>query len=149
MNRLISTRKIKSLFLLHSSAQTNIRATARLLRVSRVTAKKYLADITKFQASALPFERTLTDYLDHLKIRGQSRKKKTHRLFAIYPDVIRNMEELGTTRLTEWRKYRDANPDGYGYTQVHGKAVGILQGKRSEDPALIALWIQIEFFFRL
>lgn len=121
MNRLIPIRKIKSLFLLHSSAQTNIRATARLLRLSRLTAKKYLADITKFHASALPYERSLNDYLAHLKTSSPPRKKKTHKLFAIYPDVIRNMEESGTTRLTEWRKYRDANPDGYGYTQFTEK----------------------------
>lgn len=121
MSRLIPIQKIKSLFLLHSSAQTNLRATARLLSLSRATAKKYLADITKFHDSALPSERTLTDYLAHLKRSGHPRKKKMHKLFALYPEVIKNMEELGTTRLAEWMKYRDANPDGYGYTQFTEK----------------------------
>lgn len=122
MNNLIATSKIKALFLLHESAQANVRATSRLLKLSRNTVKKYLVDIRKFLISTSPLERSLGDYLKFLKDRTHL-KKRAHILFQIFPEVIANIQNNGSTRLLEWKKYREANPKGYSYTQFTTKLV--------------------------
>lgn len=111
----IPARKIGFIFHLLQLEDINYRKTARELKITRVTVKKYAADIRSYIRH---FPDRQADDAAYLKSLRQEATLLGHyfSLSTLYPGIVDALT-TGSTRKIEWAKYKAVYPQGHGYSQ--------------------------------
>ncbi len=118
MNQIIAISKIRTIFELVLSGVVNIRGTAKSLKVSRNTVKKYLHELK----TLIVF---YPDRLDDFNFMLERLQKPFHPgekvnfLQTQFPVISENILTQNSTLLLEWNKYKNNNPDGFQHSQFN------------------------------
>src|SRR5688500_8059739 len=115
MRNPIPQSKIKAILLLHELGTMNIRGTARSLKISRNTVKKYMNQLDRFKSKSTFADYSIDACLSYIK-EGHQSQERDHPLFRLFPSVVENIHNNNSNRLIEWKNYKINYPEGYGYT---------------------------------
>lgn len=117
-------------------SENGIRPVAKLLRISRNTARKYLRDMRSFRTDDSRKFLTFAEYLNTIK-ENVRRPDTFHVLFNLFPEIVEKIEN-GSTRKDLWQQYRKDNGNGYSYSFFTEKLVqychqnGIMIGRKAK-----------------
>jgi transposase len=119
-NNPISMSKIRHLLRLHTQGYSKLQI-AQQTGIARNTLKKYLV---AFKASGLSYEdvNLLSDKeLEDLFIKPQSKPltEKLQTLFALFPQMEKELKRKGVTRHLLWAEYKLNHPGGIGRSQFN------------------------------
>lgn len=116
--------QIKQLLILHSQGKGK-KTIARTLQMSKNTVREYLLKLDQLINGKDSFSISELISLDNPELEakfhaGNPAYKDDHR-YDIFreqiPYLIRELQRKGVTRYLLWEEYRQANPDGYSYSQ--------------------------------
>lgn len=118
MNTPIASPKIKIIYEFVLSGIVNIRGTARALRISRNTVKKYVSEL---KTLIVLYPDQLEDFNFYHTRLGKPvlDSDKLVSLQELFPAFSKNILTEKSTILYEWRKYKKKNPDGFQYSQFY------------------------------
>ncbi|MEJ7694238.1 helix-turn-helix domain-containing protein, partial [Daejeonella sp.] len=107
--------KIRQILRLHSQGESNL-AIYRLTGVSRNTLKKYIKDYKTLNLNMIEIEDLSDQDLDELftqfKPHQQHRSEKAQALYALFPDIAKQLKRKGVTQQMLWEEYYARHPDG-------------------------------------
>jgi transposase len=118
MNNPIASTKIKIIYELLLSGIVNITSTARKLKTTRNTIKKYISEL---RTLIIVYPDQLDDfgfYLARLKKPVLPGERLVF-LQELFPAISRNILLENSKILDEWKKYKNENPDGFQYSQFN------------------------------
>jgi len=111
----ISTTKIQAIFGLLKEGEIKYRSTAKVLKMTRVTLKKYVSDIRSHQCQYPEKKEDIGFYIKILK--GRLPKEDGYLRLQWCAEMVHTLSNSSTTRKVEWARYKASCPDGYGYSQ--------------------------------
>lgn len=110
--------KLKEIIRLGSEHHLSERAIARALKISRPVVAQYLSD---FRASGLTYSEISTmNYDDLLELFSRNQRFEKQRYTVLteqFKEYVKELKKPGVTRQILWEEYRQAHPEGYGYSQ--------------------------------
>lgn len=118
MKKTLAPLKIKFICNLVLSGMISIRGTARRLKISRNTVRKYTSHLNALTILYPAKENDLTFYIDKLK-KSIPIRKDLVRLHEIFLLTSRNILTENSTVLNEWKAYKKEYPDGYQSSQFN------------------------------
>lgn len=118
MNTPIASPKIKIIYELILSGIINIRCTARALKISRNTVKKYVSEL---KTLIVLYPDQLEDFNFYHTRLGKPvlDSDKLVSLQELFPAFSKSILTEKSTILYEWRKYKKGNPDGFQHSQFN------------------------------
>ena len=111
----ISTTKIQAIFGLLKEGEIKYRSTAKVLKMTRVTLKKYVSDIRSHQCQYPEKKEDIGFYIKILK--GRLPKEDGCLRLQWCAEMVHALSNSNTTRKVECARYKASCPDGYGYSQ--------------------------------
>ncbi len=110
--------KLMEIIRLGSELSLSNRAIARALKVSRPVVSQYLSD---FKATGLNYSEIRgLSHDDLLELISRNKRLGNQRyevLLERFKDYLKELKRPGVTLQVLWEEYRQAYPDGYGYSQ--------------------------------
>ena len=119
-NKSISMSKIRQILRLHSQGESNL-AIYRLTGVSRNTLKKYIRDYNTLNLNMIEIEdlsdHDLEELFTQFKPHRQNRSGKAQELYALFPEIDKQLKRKGITQQLMWEEYYARHPDGLKLSQ--------------------------------
>jgi len=114
-NKSISMSKIRQILRLHSQGESNLEI-YRLTSVSRNTLKKYIRDYKLLNLDPSEIEKLSDQDLDDLFAQFKPHRlhmsDKGRQLFALFPEIDKQLRKKGVTLHMMWQQYHAQYPDG-------------------------------------
>jgi len=112
--------KIRQILRLHSHGESNL-AIYRLTGVSRNTLKKYIKDYKTLNLNMIEIEdlsdHDLEELFTQFKPHQHRLSKKAQELYALFPDIDKQLKRKGITQQLLWEEYYSKYPDGLKLSQ--------------------------------
>ena len=95
----------------------------KLISMEKVTLIKQLQaqghSIRSISRTTGVHRKTVTEYLTGMRLQDETngKEERLSTLTSYFPYFDRELSRVGVTRQLLWEEYREAHPDGYGYTQ--------------------------------
>ena len=116
----ISLKKLKVLHALFIKSEINVTGTARALKSSKITIRKYFSELklfkTQFPDDINHFNR-FNSFLKQQNNNSERQFEQQTRMSSIFQLVYDSIVNSNSNRKIEWEKYIRKFPDGYRYTQ--------------------------------
>ena len=119
-NTPISMSKIRQLLRLHTQGYSKLQI-AEQTGIARNTLKKYLAAFTTCEISYSELNQLSDKELEELFIKPLEKPltEKLQTLFALFPQIEKELKRKGVTRNLLWEEYKRNHPDGVGRSQFN------------------------------
>lgn len=112
--------KTRQILRLHSQGSSNL-AIYRLTGVSRNTLKKYIKDYKALNLNMVEIEELSDHDLDELfaqfKPHQEHLSKRAKTLYAMFPDIDKQLRRKGVTQQMMWEYYYSQHPEGFQKSQ--------------------------------
>ncbi len=112
--------KIRQILRLHSQGSSKL-AIYRLTGVSRNTLKKYIKDYSALNLNMIEIEELSDHDLDELfaqfKPHQEHLSKRAQTLYALFPDIDKQLRRKGITLQMMWEEYYREHPEGFQKSQ--------------------------------
>lgn len=120
-NKLISMSKVRSLLRLYTKGVSK-NAIAERLGLPRNTVKKYIGLFLACAKTLQELEAMSEGALEQMFLDMVPRKEidddpKYSALLSFFPEMAKALKRRGVTKEQQWGRYRELNPDGYGFSQ--------------------------------
>lgn len=106
-----------------------IREIARRLGISRTSVKKYIQIFEKQQPDHPPLTNVQIAETAYNNDVMDAADKRLQALMEHFPAAQKELSKTGVTRQLLWKEYKEANPDGYNYSQYCFHFTRYLQNK--------------------
>lgn len=119
-NKSISMSKIRQVLRLHSHGESNL-SICRLTGVSRNTLKKYIKDYKSLNLNIIEIEdlsdQDLEEMFSQFKSHAYQLSTKAKALYALFPDIDKQLKRKGVTLQMMWEEYYKRHPEGLKHSQ--------------------------------
>ena len=116
----ISLKKLRVLHNLIVKSEINVTRTAKKLKSSKRTIRKYFSELKLF-ISQRPDEvnhfNQFISFLNQQNNTSEQQSERQTRMISIFQQVHDSIVNANSNRKIEWEKYITKRPDGYRYTQ--------------------------------
>lgn len=119
-NTPISMSKIRHLLRLHTQGYSKLQI-AQQTCIARNTLKKYIATYAKSGFSYEELNQLSDKELEELFVRPYEKplSEKLQKLFALFPDMEKELKRKGVTQYLLWEQYKQQHPEGVGRSRFN------------------------------